>query len=225
MSIRPSSSWGDVVKLGVLASGSGTNLQALLDAAQRGELGPARIVVVGANVPGCGALKRAEAAGLPTFAVDHRRFPARDQFDQALVQELRTHAVEAVVLAGFMRLLTPQFLRAFPQRVINIHPALLPAFPGVSAQQQAFDYGVKVAGCTVHFVDEGTDTGPIIAQAVVPVRDEDDAEALRLRILAEEHRLLPAAVRALAEGRLSITGRRVQVRSAAPATSDRLSTL
>jgi len=212
------------MKLGVLASGGGTNLQALLDAAAADQLGPARIAVVGANVPGCGALGRAERAGVPTFTVDHRRFASRDEFDEALVAELRGRAVEAVVLAGFMRLLTPTFLRAFPQRVINIHPALLPAFPGVHAQKQAADYGVKLTGCTVHFVDEGTDTGPIIAQAAVPIRDDDDDEAVRLHILAEEHRLLPAAVRALAEGRISISGRRVRV-AGAPRAADRLSTL
>jgi phosphoribosylglycinamide formyltransferase-1 len=206
------------MNIGVLASGGGTNLQALLDAAARAELGPARIAVVGSNVPGCAALARAEGAGVATFALDHRSFPTRAHFDQALAERLRAHDVQAVVLAGFMRLLTPAFLRAFPQRVVNIHPALLPAFPGVHAQQQAFDHGVKLAGCTVHFVDEGTDSGPIIAQAAVPVLDGDDAEALRLRILAEEHRLLPAAVRALAEGRLVIEGRRVRIQGGGPLT-------
>jgi phosphoribosylglycinamide formyltransferase-1 len=214
------------VKVGVLVSGSGTNLQALLDAAGRGELGPARIAVVGSNVPGCGGLTRAQAAGIPTFAVDHRSFAARELFDQALVEYLRAHDVEAVVLAGFMRILTAAFLDAFPQRVINIHPALLPSFPGVRSQQQAFERGVKIAGCTVHFADGGTDSGPIIAQAAVPVLEGDDAEALRLRILAEEHRLLPAAVRAMAEGRLAIQGHRVRVTGATGVTdASRLATL
>jgi phosphoribosylglycinamide formyltransferase-1 len=200
------------MKVGVLASGGGTNLQALIDAAGRGELGPARLVVVLANVEGCGALARAEQAGIPSAAIDHKAFATRAEFDRALLARLREHGVELVVLAGFMRLLTPEFLRAFPHRVVNIHPALLPAFPGVHVQKKAFDYGVKVTGCTVHFVDEGTDTGPIIAQTAVPVLEGDDAESLRLRILAEEHRLFPAVVRALAEGRVTVEGRRVHVR-------------
>jgi phosphoribosylglycinamide formyltransferase 1 len=198
------------MNLAVLASGSGTNLQALLDAAARGELGPARLAVVGTNVPACAALARAARAGVPTIALDHKGFAAREAFDQALLQRLEPYAVQAVVLAGFMRLLSPVFLRAFPGKVINIHPALLPAFPGVNAQLRAFEHGVKLAGCTVHFVDEGTDSGPIIAQAAVPVLPDDDEQRLRLRILAEEHRLLPAAVRALAEGRLRVSGRRVE---------------
>ena len=200
------------MKIGVLASGSGTNLQALIDAASRGELGPARIVVVGANVPGCGALERAAKAGIPTFVRSHKDFATREDFEHALLDELRRHGVGLVVLAGFMRILTPVLLDVFPHRVVNIHPALLPTFPGVHAQKQAFDYGVRFSGCTVHFVDAGTDTGPIIAQAVVPVLDGDDEETLRTRILAEEHRLYPAVIRAIAEGRVSVEGRRVHVR-------------
>jgi phosphoribosylglycinamide formyltransferase 1 len=199
------------MKVGVLASGSGTNLQALLDAAAAGLLGPARLVTVGANVPGCGALARAQAAGVPTFVVDHRGFKSREEFDRALIAELRAHGCELIVLAGFMRILTPLFLDAFPGRVMNIHPSLLPAFPGVDAQGQAFRAGVKVAGCTVHFVETGVDSGPIIAQVAVPVLDGDDAAALRARILAEEHKLLPAMVRAVAEGCVHTEGRRVRV--------------
>jgi phosphoribosylglycinamide formyltransferase 1 len=200
------------MKVGVLASGGGTNLQALIDAGARGDLGPARIVVVGTNVPGCGALERATQANIPTFVRSHKDFTTREEFDQVLLDEMRRHGVGLVVLAGFMRLLTPQFLHAFPHRVVNIHPALLPSFPGVHAQKQAFDRGVRFSGCTVHFVDAGTDTGPIIAQAVVPVLGGDDEESLRLRILAEEHRLFPAVIRAIAEGRVSVDDRRVQVR-------------
>jgi phosphoribosylglycinamide formyltransferase-1 len=200
------------VKVGVLASGSGTNLQALIEAATRGELGPAHIVVVGANVPGCGAMERATKASIPTFLRSHKDFATREDFDRALLDELRRHGVGLVVLAGFMRILTPTLLDAFPHRVVNIHPALLPSFPGVHAQKQAFDYGVRFSGCSVHFVDAGTDTGPIIAQAVVPVLDGDDEEALRLRILAEEHRIYPAVIRAIAEGRVSVDGRRVHLR-------------
>ena len=202
------------MKVGALASGSGTNLQALIDAASRSELGPARLVVVGANVPGCGALERATQAGIPTFLLSHKDFATREDFDHALLDELRRHGVGLVALAGFMRILTPAFLDAFPHRVVNIHPALLPSFPGVHAQKQAFDGAVRFSGCTVHFVDAGTDTGPIIAQAVVPVLDGDDEEALRLRILAEEHRLYPTVIRAIAEGRVSVDGRRVHLRGA-----------
>jgi phosphoribosylglycinamide formyltransferase-1 len=200
------------MRFAVLASGGGTNLQALLDAQARDELLPGRLVLVGANVPGCGALSRAAQAGVPTFCLDHKAFAGREAFDAALLETLRKHEVEAVVLAGFMRLLTPAFLGAFPARIINVHPSLLPAFPGVHSQAQAFRYGVKVAGCTVHFVDAGMDTGAIIAQTAVPVLDDDDEERLRLRILAEEHRLLPQAVRDLAAGRLEIRGRQVFTR-------------
>jgi phosphoribosylglycinamide formyltransferase-1 len=213
------------VNIGILASGSGTNLQALIVAAARGELGPARIAVVGANIAGCGALERADQAGIPTFALDHKAFASREGFDAALVESLRQRDVELVVLAGFMRLLTPVFLGAFPHRVVNIHPALLPMFPGTHAQRQAFHYGVKVSGCTVHFVDAGTDTGPIIAQAAVPVLDSDDEESLRARILAEEHRLLPAAVRALAEGRVTVEGRQVRVQGTQSLPDARLRSL
>jgi len=199
------------MNVGVLVSGSGTNLQALIDRHQRGDLGPAKLVVVGCNMPDCPALARAKQAALPTFVVDHRDYPQRAAFDQALVAALRAHQVDLVVLAGFNRLLGRDLLDSFPGRVINIHPALLPAFPGVRAQRQAFEAGVKIAGCTIHFVDHGVDTGPIIAQAAVPVHDDDDEEALRLRILAEEHRLLPAVVRAIAERRVVQEGRRVRL--------------
>jgi phosphoribosylglycinamide formyltransferase 1 len=206
------------MNIGVLVSGSGTNLQALIDRHQRSELGPAQLVVVGSNVPDCSAVGRAKQAALPTFAVDHRDYPERPAFDRALVEALRSHQVDLVVLAGFNRLLGRDLLESFPARVINIHPALLPAFPGVKASRQAFDAGVKIAGCTIHFVDHGVDTGPIIAQAAVLVNDDDDEEALRLRILAEEHRLLPAVVRAIAERRVVLEGRRVRVLGAAPGT-------
>lgn len=213
------------MKVGVLASGSGSNLQALIDAGARGDLGPAYIAIVGVNVPVCGAIARAEKAGVPHFVVDHKSYPVRAEFDRALIEALRAHEIELLVLAGFMRLLTPALLAAFPQRIINIHPALLPAFPGLHAQSQAFAAGVKLAGCTVHYVDEGTDSGPIIAQAAVPVLDDDDEERLRVRILAEEHRLLPAVVRAIAEGRVSSEGRRVRVAGGGLDTRVRLRSL
>ena len=199
------------MRTGVLALGGGSNLQSLIDNWQGGALAPAELVVVGANVDGCQALDRAKKAGIETFLVRHKGFERREDFDRALAAELKKREVELVVLAGFMRVLSAAFLDAFPKRVINIHPALLPAFPGIHAQKQAFDYGVKVSGCTVHFVDAGTDTGPIIAQAVVPVLPDDTEEALQKRILVEEHRLLPAVVRAVAAGKVSVEGRRVRV--------------
>jgi phosphoribosylglycinamide formyltransferase 1 len=213
------------MKTGVLASGSGTNLQALIDAWKAGSLAPAELVVVGANVANCVALERAQKAGIETFVLSHKAFAAREDFDLALAAELGSRGVELVVLAGFMRVLTGAFLDAFPLRVINIHPALLPAFPGVHAQKQAFDYGVKLAGCTVHFVDKGTDTGPIIAQAAVPVLPGDDEDSLGKRILSEEHRLLPAVVRAVASGQVRVEGRCVHVASPATFAEARLRSL
>jgi phosphoribosylglycinamide formyltransferase 1 len=205
------------VNVGVLCSGSGTNLQSLIDKSAKGELGPARIAVVGVNVPDCAALARARAAALPTFVIDHRDYKSRLAFDQAVLAAVRAHQVDLLVLAGFMRVLGDEVLAAFPQRVVNIHPTLLPAFPGVHAHKQTYDYGVKIAGCTVHFVDAGVDTGPVIAQSAVHVHDDDDEEALRARLLIEEHRLLPAVVRAIAERRVIVEGRRVRVLAAKPA--------
>lgn len=202
------------MNVGVLVSGSGTNLQAILDAERRGELGGARVVVVVSNVPGVRALERARAAGVAAEVLPHREFASRQAFDEAMLALLRRYGVELVALAGFMRIVTPTFLRAFPLRVVNIHPSLLPAFPGVHAQKQALDYGARISGCTVHFVDEGCDTGPILMQAAVPVRDDDDEAALTARILAEEHRIYPAALRAIAEGRVTVAGRRVTIREA-----------
>jgi phosphoribosylglycinamide formyltransferase-1 len=213
------------VRTAVLASGSGTNLQALIDAWKSGTLAPAELVVVGVNVPGCAALDRAAKAGIETFTLSHKGFASREEFDAALVKELRSRDVELVVLAGFMRVLTATFLDAFPLRVINIHPALLPAFPGTHGQKQAVDYGVKIAGCTVHFVDKGTDTGPIIAQAAVPVLFGDTEDNLRDRILVEEHRLLPAVVRAVAKGDVTVEGRHVRISSTTSNSDARLRSL
>jgi phosphoribosylglycinamide formyltransferase-1 len=201
------------VNIGVLVSGSGTNLQAILDADARDELGGAHVVVVISNVPGVLALERAQKAAVPALVVSHKSYKTREEFDAALIQKLREFSVDVVALAGFMRIVTPDFLLAFPQRVLNIHPSLLPAFPGTHSQRQALDYGAKIAGATVHLVDEGCDTGPILMQAAVPVRDDDDEETLTARILVEEHRLYPAALRALAEGRVAVQGRRVLIRS------------
>lgn len=202
------------LRLGVLISGSGTNLQAILDAVAAGTL-DADVRLVLSNKSKAGGLERAARAGVSTAVISHRPFETRAAFEQAMIDALVARGVEWVALAGFMRVLTPHFLRAFAGRVVNIHPALLPSFPGVDAQQQALDYGVKVAGCTVHFVDEGVDTGPIIGQATVPVLERDDVEELRNRILAEEHRLYPRALQLLAEGRVVREGRRTRVLAAA----------
>jgi phosphoribosylglycinamide formyltransferase-1 len=191
------------LKLGVLVSGSGTNLQAILDATAHGAV-DAEVRVVISNVPNAFALERARLAGVPQRVISHRDFSSRDVFDQALVDALRDAGVEWVALAGFMRVLTPKFLDAFERRVINIHPALLPSFPGVHAQRQAFEYGVKVAGCTVHFVDGGVDTGPIITQRAVPVLDDDDEASLAARILKEEHRAYVEVLGWLAAGRVHV---------------------
>lgn len=208
-----------MLELGVLVSGSGTNLQAILDAIGHGRL-DARVRLVLSNKPGVAALERAERAGVPTKLLSHTEFATRQDYDQAMVEALRTAGAELVVLAGFMRLLTPEFLRAFPNRVINVHPALLPAFPGMHAQAAALAYGVRVSGCSVHFVDEGVDTGPIIAQRAVLVLDDDDEASLSARILEQEHALLVETLAWFAAGRVEVlpasaqSRARVRVRSA-----------
>jgi phosphoribosylglycinamide formyltransferase-1 len=198
------------VKLGVLISGTGTNLQAIIDAAGRGEL-RAEIRVVISNRAGVQGLERARRHGIPARVIEHRRFPSREDFDRALAAALAEHRVELVVCAGFMRLLSPVMLAAFPDRIMNIHPALLPAFPGVHAQQAALEHGVRFTGCTVFFVREGVDDGPIIVQAVVPVLPGDDEERLSERIRAQEHRIYPWAIQLFGEGRLAIEGRTVRI--------------
>lgn len=192
------------MQFGVLISGTGSNLKAILDAIAEGRL-EARVPVVISNVADAKGLDWARERGIPALVIDHKAFPNRAAFDAALVDTLRAHEVDWVVLAGFMRVITPVLLEAFPYRVVNIHPSLLPSFPGMHAQQQALDYGVRVAGCTVHLVDAGTDTGPIVAQATVPVLPGDDEPALRARILAEEHALLPRVLQWIVEGRVKVT--------------------
>jgi phosphoribosylglycinamide formyltransferase-1 len=194
-------------KVGVLVSGRGTNLQALIDAERRGELG-GEIAIVVSNVATAAGLERARQAGIPAAFCDHRG-KAREDFDAELIEILRSHAVDLVCLAGFMRLLSPVFVRGFPGRILNVHPALLPAFPGRDAQRQALEHGVKVSGATVHLVDEGEDTGPIVAQEAVPVLPGDDVDTLAARILEAEHRIYPRAVRLVLEGRCRVEGRRV----------------
>lgn len=196
------------MRLGVLISGRGSNLQALLDAIARGDL-RATIAVVISNRPDAAGLARARAAGVPTLVMPHKGYADRAEYDRALAAALKGHGVDLVCLAGFMRLLGPAFIDQFPDAVVNIHPSLLPAFPGLDAQRQAFEHGVKVAGATVHFVTAELDAGPIILQAAVPVMDADTPETLADRILEAEHRLYPEALRRLGEDRWRIDGRRV----------------
>ncbi|HVR19846.1 MAG TPA: phosphoribosylglycinamide formyltransferase [Polyangiaceae bacterium] len=190
------------LNLGVLVSGNGTNLQAILDAVASGEL-DARVRCVVSNKREAFALERARKAGVPAIALAHKEYATREAFDEAVLAALREHGVEWVVLAGFMRVLTPGFLRSFAGRVVNVHPALLPAFPGVNAVAQALAHGVRVSGCTVHFVDEGVDSGPIIAQRAVPVLDGDDEASLAARIHAAEHELFVAVLADIAAGRVA----------------------
>ncbi len=196
------------MKIGVLASGSGSNFSALVEALNV-EASPARVELLICNVPGAKVIDRAQQAGVEAVVIDHRTLPSRENFDEAVAQTLLDRKIELVCLAGYMRLVTPTFLRLFPGKVINIHPALLPSFPGMHGVRQAIAAGVRVAGCTVHFVDEGTDTGPIIAQAAVAVLPGDDEATLGARIHVEEHRLYPAVVRALASGQVKVEGRTV----------------
>jgi phosphoribosylglycinamide formyltransferase-1 len=200
------------LRVGVLVSGRGSNLQALLDASARPDY-PAEVVVVISDRERAVALERARAAGVEALYVNPKDFADREAFDLALVRELTARRVGLVCTAGFMRILSAAFTRAFAGRAMNIHPSLLPAFPGLHAQRQALDHGVKIAGATVHFLDDGAvDTGPIILQSSVPVQPDDTEDTLAARILAEEHHLYPEAVRLFAEGRLTIVGRRVAVR-------------
>ena len=198
------------MKIGVLVSGSGTNLQALIDAHTNGRLGNASLAVVVSNRPNAHALVRAKNAGISAVVVDHKNYSERKDFEDELVKALEAQQVELVVLAGFMRIVTTHFLTHFKNKVVNTHPALCPAFPGLHAAKQALDHGVKLTGCTVHFVDAGVDTGPIIAQASVPVFHDDNEEVLQRRIQEQEHRLLPDVVRAIADGAITVDGKRVR---------------
>lgn len=198
------------LRIGVLASGGGTNLQSIIDACSAGDI-DAKVVRVICNNPDAGALQRAERASIPTCCINHRDFDSRTTFDAAVIAQLQQDHVELVVLAGFMRIVGADFVTAFPHRIMNIHPALLPAFPGLHVQKKALEYGAKFAGCTVHFIDSGVDTGPIIAQAVVPILDDDTEDTLSARILAQEHRLYPHAIQLFATGALKIEGRRVRI--------------
>jgi len=206
------------IRLGVLASGGGTNLQSIIDACANQSIA-AEVAVVISNNPDAGALQRARNAAITAECINHRDFSRRDDFDAAVVARLQHHQVDLVVLAGFMRIIGDNFLTAFPMRIMNIHPALLPSFPGLHVQQQAIDYGARFSGCTVHFVDSGVDTGPIIIQAVVPVLPDDDSDTLAARILEQEHRIYPQAIDWYARGLLQVDGRKVTVLQTQPAAA------
>jgi len=199
------------LSLGVLISGSGTNLQAIIDTIEQGKLHAAIQVVISNRADAHGII-RARSHNIPAVIIPHTEFASREAFEAQIITTLQSRTVDLVVLAGFMRLLSSSFIRAFPQRVMNIHPSLLPAFPGVHAQRQALERGVRISGATVHFVDEEVDHGPIIIQAAVPVYPDDTEESLSARILAQEHRIYPTAIQLFAEGRLEIRGRTVIVR-------------
>ena len=196
--------------LGILVSGRGSNLQAFVDAINSDRL-VAKIGVVIADNPEANALRRVAGLNIPTAVVERKKYATKQAFEAAIIEQLDLHHVELVLLAGFMRILSPQFINRFPTRIMNIHPALLPAFPGLDAQQQALDYGVKVSGATVHFVDEGMDSGPIILQEAVPVEEDDTVATLSERILHLEHRLYVRAVRLYCEDRIHIEGRAVKI--------------
>ncbi len=199
--------------IGILVSGSGSNLQAIIDHIEEGKLDAVIKVVISDN-PQAFALERCRRHNIPYVIINHKDYPLRDDFDQQLIYELQSRGVELVIMAGFMRILTARFLSSFPMRIMNIHPALLPAFPGLHVQRQAVEYGVRFSGCTVHFADDGVDTGPIVIQSVVPVYEDDNEGMLAQRILKEEHKIYPQAIQWFAEGRLEVKGRKVHLRAA-----------
>jgi len=202
------------LRIGVLASGRGSNFEAIARAVESGFI-PATLAVLVTDRPDARAVDIARAHGIEPLALDAREYPGRDAHEKAVIGALEERGIGLVCLAGYMRLLSGAFVGHFEGRLLNIHPSLLPAFPGLHAQRQALRHGVKLAGATVHFLDEGVDTGPIVLQAAVPVSEDDTEETLSERILAEEHRIYPEAVRLFAEGRLSLEGRRVRVRERA----------
>ena len=196
--------------LGVLCSGRGTNLQSILAAVDSGQI-PAPVGVVLTDKPEAKALERAEKAGIPHFCVNRKQYKDKQAFEEALVEKLREHGVTLVVLAGFMRILSPYFVHEFPGRILNIHPSLLQSFGGAHAHRDVLAYGVKVSGCTIHFVDEGMDSGPIILQTAVPVLDSDDEDTLAARVLEQEHKLYPRAIELFLKGKLKTEGRKVRI--------------
>ncbi|BAT70850.1 phosphoribosylglycinamide formyltransferase 1 [Thermosulfidibacter takaii ABI70S6] len=202
---------GKVLRLGVLVSGRGSNLQSIIDHIEAGKI-PAKIEVVISDKKDAYALERAKKHGIEGIFIDPKVFPTKEDFEKAIGDELEKRNVELICLAGFMRILSPYFVNRFQNRIINIHPALLPSFPGLHGQKQAVDHGVKIAGCTVHFVDEGVDSGPIIIQAAVPVFEDDTEDTLSARILKCEHKIYPMAIKLIAEGRVSLQGRKVIIK-------------
>lgn len=199
-----------MLKLGILASGRGSNLQSIIDNIKSGKL-EAEIKIIISDHHNSGALIRAEKYNIDGYFINPDIFRTKQEFEEAMINQLIKYEVELVIMAGFMRILSPYFLRYYPERVMNIHPSLLPAFPGLNAQQQALEYGVKISGCTVHFVDEGMDTGPVIIQAAVPVKEDDTEETLSKRILEQEHIIYPEAIRLFARNRLEIRPGRVKI--------------
>jgi len=198
------------LKIGVLVSGSGSNLQSIIDNIEKGLL-DAVITVVVSNNPQAYAIERAKKHQIPIVVLENKDYNNKDEFDGAMVDILKSYSVELVVMAGFMRVLSPVFLNSFHMKIMNIHPAVLPSFPGIHAQKRAAEYGVKFSGCTVHFADEGVDTGPIIIQAIVPAYDDDTEDTLAARILREEHRIYPQAIQFYAEGRIEVKDRKVYI--------------
>ncbi len=202
----------DLLKLGILISGNGSNLQSIIDHIEKGSL-KATIKIVISNNPDAYGITRAKKDGIPVVVLKNGDFKNKEDFDLELIRILKNNSVDLVILAGFMRIITSTFLKAFPQKIMNIHPALLPSFPGIHGQKQALEYGVKLSGCTVHFVDEGVDTGPIIIQSAVQVFDDDTEETLAARILKEEHRIYPLAIQFFAEGKIEIKGRKISIKT------------
>ncbi|MDI6731500.1 MAG: phosphoribosylglycinamide formyltransferase [Candidatus Margulisbacteria bacterium] len=199
-----------LTNLGVLVSGRGSNLQAVIDACESGRI-PAKVSIVISNNPQAYGLERAKKHKIPTAIIDPNQVKDKNTYELEIVKNLKQHAVQLVCLAGYMRIVGPVLLEHFTGKMINIHPALLPSFPGLHGQKQALDHAVKVSGATVHFVDEGCDTGPIILQAAVPVMDNDTEESLSARILEQEHKLYPQAIKLIAEGKIRVEGRKVRV--------------
>lgn len=201
------------LKVGVLASGRGSNLQAIIDASEGGRI-DARVVCVVSDVAGAYALERARKHGIDAVHINPGDFRSKQEYEAQICRYLKDRGVELVCLAGYMRIVSPYLIHEFPNRILNIHPALLPSFPGLHGQRKALEHGVKFSGCTVHFVDEGVDTGPIIIQSVVPVLDNDTEDTLAARILAEEHKIYPQVIQFIAEGRLAVEGRKVRLKGA-----------
>jgi phosphoribosylglycinamide formyltransferase-1 len=199
-----------MINVGVLISGRGSNLQAIIDASEKGEI-PAKVAAVISNKPDAYGLERARKHNIPTAVFDPKKFPDKNTYELEIVKTFKDHKVDLVCLAGYMRIVGPVLLEHYRGKMMNIHPALLPSFPGLHVQKAALDHGVKISGATVHFVDEGCDTGPIIIQAAVPVLEDDTEETLSARILEQEHKIYPQAIKLFAKGKLKLEGRRVKI--------------